>query len=198
MSVKDYIEKNYPEYYGWFDYPADRTAAFKSIDGAWGIFGNFAHTPIVVGGVTFDCAEKLFQVMKFSDPGARRIIYSRKGRKIKMTAKNQARVCGIRPDWGEIIVDVLKFCLMQKYEQCEAFRLELERSRGLDIVEIQPNPKRPADTYNAKLSDDGLTWSGPNLMGRLLMELRDTGSLRWNLPEDTLRFDDLSEPEAKE
>ena len=31
----------------------------------------------------------------------------------------------------------------------------------------------------------------------VLEEVGDTGSLRWNLPEEALRFDDLSEPEVK-
>ena len=49
--VRDFIEKNYPEYYGWFDYPADKTAAFCKVDAEWGILGNFARTPLTVGCV---------------------------------------------------------------------------------------------------------------------------------------------------
>ena len=69
---------------------------------------------------------------------------------------------------------------------------ELERSRGLYIVEVQNNPKLPANTYNAKLSPDGQTWSGPNLMGRLLMELRDKGKLDYRLPEGAAFQKDLA------
>ena len=158
--VREYIEKYYPEYYGWFDYPADRTAAFRSTKDEWGILGNFGRTPIVVDGVTFDCAEKLFQVMKFTDAESRRIVYSVFGRTIKMKAKHQEKVGAVRPDWGRILVDVLKYCLMQKYAQSEAFRTELERTRGLYIVEVQPHPKKPADTYSATLSGDGTVWRG--------------------------------------
>jgi len=189
--VRDYIEKNYPEYYGWFDYPADKTAAFCKVDAEWGILGNFARTPLTVCGLPFECVEKLFQVMKFADADSRKIIYGSKGQTIKMKAKHQHKAGVVRADWPQIIVDVLKFCLMQKYEQSEAFRKELERSKGLFIVEVQSNPKRPANTYSAKLSPDGKTWSGPNLMGRLLMELRDNGKLEWKLPEDVRCFDDL-------
>lgn len=191
MHVREFIEKYYPEYYGWFDYPADKTAAFCKSDEPWGILGNFGKTPLIVGGVPFDCAEKLFQVMKFSATESRRLVYSVRGQHIKMTAKRKDLSSTIRSDWGMIIVDVLKFCLMQKYEQSEVFREELERSRGLYIVEVQNNSRKPADTYSAKLSPDGKTWSGPNLMGRLLMELRDNGKLEWHLPDDAMDFSDL-------
>ena len=191
MHVREFVEKNYPEYYGWFEYPADKTVAFSKANEEWGILGNFGRTPLVVDGVPFDCAEKLFQVMKFKDAESRKIVYSFKGQTIKMKAKHQEKVGVIRPDWGMILVDALKFCLMQKYDQSEAFRKELERSRGHFIVEVQSNSKRPADTYNAKLSEDGRTWSGPNLMGRLLMELRDNGKLEYSVPEDAVLFRDL-------
>jgi predicted NAD-dependent protein-ADP-ribosyltransferase YbiA (DUF1768 family) len=191
MHVREFIEKNYPEYYGWFEYPADRTAAFCTADGEWGVLGNFGRTPLEVGGVRFDCAEKLFQVMKFSDAESRRIVYSVRGQTIKMKAKHQEKVGRVREDWGGILVDALKYCLTLKYAQSPEFRAELERSRGLYIVEVQPNPNKPADTYSAKLTPDGTAWSGPNLMGRLLMELRDNGMLDWKLPEDATDFSDL-------
>ena len=96
---------------------------------------------------------------------------------------------------GRIFIDAMKFCLMQKYAQSKAFRNELERSKGLFIVEEQanPNPHRPAGAYSAKLSEDGKTWAGPNIMGRLLMELRDQGKLEYSLPEDAMSFRDLLE-----
>lgn len=190
MHVRELIEKYYPEYYGWFDYPAGRTVAFNKTDEAWGILGNFAATPLQVDGVAFDCAEKLFQVMKFTDPAARKAVYARKGMPIKWTAKGLERDGRCRSDWGEHLVDVLKFCLVTKYAQSEAFRAELARTGGRFIVE-QAHGR--ADTYSARLSDDGTTWSGGNLMGRLLMELRDKGSLEYHLPEDFLHFSDLLE-----
>lgn len=191
MHVRELVEKNYPEYYGWFDYPAERTVSFCSADGEWGILGNFGRTPLVVDGVSFPCAESLFQIMKFTDPEARRFLLSLKGRRIKMRAKHYEKVIGVRPDWGEIIVDALKYCIMTKYTQCEAFRSELARTGDRFIVEVQSNSKKAADTYSAKLTPDCQTWSGPNLMGRLLMELRDKGKLDYSLPEDVKDFSDL-------
>ncbi|MCQ2172781.1 MAG: NADAR family protein [Bacteroidales bacterium] len=191
MHVSQFIEKYYPEYYSWNEYPADRTVGFCKVADEWGIFSNFAQTPITIGGVTFYSAESLFQVMKFSDTSARKAIYSYKGQGLKMQAKHLEKTVGVREDWGRIIVDALKFCLAAKYEQSEEFRKELERSRGKFIVEDQTTFTKPADTYGAKLSKDGISYSGPNLMGRLLMELRDKGKLEYVLPEGTFDFSDL-------
>ena len=193
MHVRELIEKYYPEYYGWFDYPAEETVAFSNADKEWGILGNFGHVTVTVDGVPFSTTERLFQVMKFSDPEARKAVYQEPnpwaGKRI--VARAFEKTCGPRPDWGMIIVDALKFCLMTKYDQCREFRSELARTGSKFIVEkAAPHP----NTYSAKLSKDGKTWSGPNLMGRLLMELRDNGKLEYHLPEDAMRFSDLLEP----
>jgi predicted NAD-dependent protein-ADP-ribosyltransferase YbiA (DUF1768 family) len=146
----------------------------------------------VVDGVPFDCSEKLFQVMKFSDTKSRKAVFVAKGQTMKMKAKHQEKVGTVRFDWGEIIVDAMKFCLTQKYAQSEAFRKELELSRGLFIVEDQTTfQKKNPDTWGAKLSADGAFFEGPNLMGRLLMELRDKGTLPCSLPEEMMHFSDL-------
>ena len=191
MHVREFIEKNYPEYYSWNEYPAGETLAFCKVDAPWGIFSNFATTPITVDGVTFYSAESLFQVMKFSDAHAREAIFALKGQGLKMKAKHYEKAVGVRPEWGGIIVDAMKFCLMQKYSQSELFRETLKESRGRYIVEDQSSFTKAADTYGAKLSSDGTSYSGPNLMGRLLMELRENGKLEYSLPGDITSFADL-------
>ena len=112
---------------------------------------------------------------------------NKKSQNIKMTAKSYEPEHR-RADWGSMIVDALKFAMQKKYEQCEPFRMELERSKGF-IVEKQANPKKPADTWSAK--QEGDMWVGSNLTGRLLMELRENGRLEYNLPEDALKFIDI-------
>ena len=149
MRLEGFIKEYYPEWYGIQEYPADKTAAFCKVAEEWGVFGNFAPTPIVVDGVPFDCTEKLFQVMKFTDSESRKIIYAQKGQPIKMKAKHQEKVGVVRDDWGRVFIDAMKFCLMQKYTQSESFKKELERSKGLFIVEQQANPRRPAGAYSA-------------------------------------------------
>jgi predicted NAD-dependent protein-ADP-ribosyltransferase YbiA (DUF1768 family) len=87
-----------------------------------------------------------------------------------------------------MIVDAMKFCVTLKYEQSEEFRKELERSKGMFIVEDETARMRgrDADTWGAVLRGD--EYVGPNLLGRLLMELRDNGKLEYSLPADALDF----------
>lgn len=190
MHVREFIERNYPEYYSIERYPAERTVPFCKVDAPWGIFSNFGRPPLVIDGVAFDCSEKVFQVMKFADQVSRREVYLAKGQTMKMKAKHFEKAGTVRADWGEIIVDAMKFCIAEKYRQSAEFRQALEESRGLFIVEDQTSfPKKNPDTWGAKLSGDGTLYVGPNLMGRLLMELRDSGGqLRWSLPRDATLF----------
>ena len=194
MHVGNLIKENYPQYYSIERYPAEKVAPFCKVDGPWGILGNFGRTPLVIGGIPFDCTEKMFQVMKFTDAATRQAIYNAKGQTIKMKAKHGHKAGCVRSDWGHIIVDAMKFCLVQKYAQSEEFRRELERSRGLFIVEDQSTfPKKNPDTWGAKLSGDGTEYVGPNRMGRLLMELRDAGGkLSYTLPPTATSFQDLA------
>ena len=184
-SIADFIRVNYPEYWGLQSYPAAECVRIHKIDEEWGVFSNFGHTPIVVDGVVFDTSERLFQLMKFKDEEAVRAIYYKKGNP-KMPAKHWERTHR-RDDWGRMIVDAMKFCLTQKYEQCGDFRNELERSKGKFIVEDQTSfTKKNPDAWCVKLQGDNFV--GPNLLGRLLMELRDNGKLEYTLPADAMKF----------
>lgn len=159
------------------------------------MLGNFAPTPIVVNGVVFDCTERLFHILKLRPDTEvlQEMMVQPGGMRIKMFVKhlNKTRPELFHDHWPQMIVDAMKFCLTQKYEQSEAFRQELARSRGKFIVEDETARKRgrDADTWGAVLRGD--EYVGPNLLGRLLMELRDNGQLEYRLPDDALDFDHL-------
>jgi ribA/ribD-fused uncharacterized protein len=188
-SVAPFIYEYYLQYWGIQEYDADKCVVFKDIDGEWGIFGNFANTPLTVDGVSFKKSEDLFQMMKFKDPAVLANIsagITMKGKHSgnkKMCAKSYEKDYR-REDWGSMIVDAMKFCIVQKYQQSEEFRNKLEQSRGCFIVEAQ---SKGPDTWGAKLIDG--KYRGSNLMGRLLMELRDSnGHLEYTLPDDAFEF----------
>ena len=183
-SIAPFIKEFYPQYYSIETYPVADCVAIRKVKEPWGIFGNFAPTPIIIHHVTFKSSEQLFQLMKFKDAEPVLAVYQ--ANNPKMTAKHWEKTHR-REDWGQMIVDVMKFCLAQKYEQNEAFRQELERSKGKYIVEDQTSfPKKTPDSWGVKQQGDNFV--GPNLLGRLLMELRDTGKLEYKLPDDAIAF----------
>lgn len=183
-SIAPFIQEFYPQYYSIETYPVSECIAIRKVKDPWGIFGNFSPTPIIINNVVFKTSELLFQLMKFKDEEPVIAVYN--ANNPKMTTKHWEKTHR-REDWGKMIVDAMKFCLTQKYEQSEEFRQELERSKGKYIVEDQTSfPKKTPDTWGVKLQDDNFV--GPNLLGRLLMELRDTKTLEYKLPNDALDF----------
>ena len=161
-SIAPFIMKYFPRYYSVETYPAEECVAVHKVNEPWGLLGNFARTPLKLDGVEFRTSEQLFQLMKFRDRDAVLAVYHAVNP--KMTAKKWEKTHR-REGWGRMIVDAMKFCLQCKYEQSTAFREMLEESRGR-----------------------GDHYVGPNLLGRLLMELRDNGRLDYALPADAFDF----------
>lgn len=187
-SIVQFIKENYPEYYQWKEYPADKCVPFTTTQVEWGILGNFAHTPLIVNGVEFVNTEQFFQMMKFKDKETLLNIYKARGMNIKYSAKTGEKNGLRRPDWGQIIIDCMKFCLQTKYEQNEEFRNALQQTSDCIIIEDQTRRKtiKTVDTWGAVRVDD--KYVGSNLLGRLLMELRDNCKLEHHLPDDIFDF----------
>ena len=197
MSLHEQIKQYYPQYSDIQRYPADQCVCIRKTSEEWGILGNFYHAPIVVEGVTIDCTERLFHLMKFratadAEEGIKSEYAVKAGMNIKMHMKPIYRQHPewLRDDWGVMVVDAMKFCLQTKYEQCEAFRKELERSKGLFIVEDETarNARKHKDADSWGVNLVGNEYVGPSLLGRLLMELRDNGKLDYTLPADAFMF----------
>lgn len=202
MSVREMIALHHPEYLKVEEYPVDKVAAIVKTTDEWGIFGNFYKYPakagkrkpmVVVEGVAFDCTERLFQLMKVRDSECLKLINAKPcgicfKRQMAKILKEHGQEW--RTDWQDIIMDAMRYCLQVKYEQSKAFRDELERSKGLFIVEDETkhlHGKEPL--WGAKLTGD--VYQGANVLGKLLMELRDTGKLEYSLPDDALDFIEL-------
>ena len=184
-SVAEGIKEYYPQYWGDQFYPIAQSVFFhKKTDDHW-ILSNMASCPLEIEGILFKNSEHLFQTLKFVTPESVMAVYNNKTSP-KMTAKHYECLGGHkRADWEQISIDVMKFCLQQKYEQCPEFREELEGTKWYYIVELQ-DAKRDKDSSRANawgVKSKGQNYVGPNIMGRLLMELRD-GEMKYKLPDD--------------
>ena len=199
MRIRDMIALHHSQYLKEDSYPADKVAAIVKTTDEWGILGNFYKNPakggkrapiVVIDGMEFDCTERLFQLMKIKDKECLQLInekpcgicFKRQMAKI-LQEHNQEW----RSDWKNMMMDAMKFCLQKKYEQCQEFRNELNRSKGLYIVEDETSHLRGKEPlWGTKLEGD--VFVGPNVLGKLLMELRDNGKLEYKLPKDALEF----------
>lgn len=178
----------YPEYNEIQHYPIEQTIGFTKTTSEWGILSNFYLTPIQWNGITFDCVERLYHWFRLKNPAARKEYMTVKGGMIlKMKAKTFKKNGLERHDWNEQAVDVLRFCIQLKYEQCEEFRKALSSTGTKYIVEDQSSrPRKTPDSWGAKYDETTNTFYGKNIMGRILMELRDKGRLSTNIPQEYL------------
>lgn len=183
-SIAEAIKRFYPQYWGDQYYPIAQSVFFhKKTDEHW-ILSNMASCPLEIDGIQFKSSEHLFQTLKFATPESITAVYQ--SNNAKMTAKHYQKLGGHRrEDWEQILVDVMKFCLHQKYLQCPEFRQELDSTQGYNIVELQDRKSDKASSRaNAwGVKSKGQNYEGPNIMGRLLMELRD-GKMEYKLPKD--------------
>lgn len=126
--------------------------------------------PLFVNGVRIATAEALYQACRF--PHLSRVQQLIIGQVSPMTAKMQSKAyrTDTRDDWDLIRFKIMRWCLRVKLAQnFEEFGRLLMATGNLQIVE----QSRKDDYWGAKLSDDGENLVGENVLGRLLMELRD-------------------------
>lgn len=125
--------------------------------------------PLCVNGVDIRTSEALYQACRFPyRPDVQQLIINERS---PMAAKmrNKPYRQETRDDWNAVRVKIMRWCLRVKLSQnFDTFGDLLLRTGNHDIVE----KKRATDFWGAKFTDDGLL-VGENVLGRLLMELRD-------------------------
>ena len=170
----------YPQYDNIARYPAEQTIGFSFTVAEWGILSNFAKTPMVVKEVEFACVEQLFHYIRLNNEMERaEYLKLTPNMGLKMKAKAFKKRGVERSDWREIAVDVMRFCLNHKYQASAEFRKALADSSDKYIVEDESNRKKKPDSWGAVLDAVTGEYYGKNIMGRLLMELRENGQLEY-------------------
>ena len=90
MKLHEQIAIYYPQYHDIRYYTASECVCIRGTKDEWGILGNFYHTPIIVEGISFDCTERLFHLMKFLPSAKEGILEEyqvKRGMNIKMHMK---------------------------------------------------------------------------------------------------------------
>lgn len=144
---------------------------YKTKEDFGGLSNMASGYPLQINGVRILTAEALYQACRFPHlPEIQREII---GQHSPMTAKIKSKPHrqDSRPDWDEVRYKVMRWCLRVKLAQnYEEFGQLLLATRDRPIVE----QSRKDDYWGAKLADEtGDTLIGQNVLGRLLMELRE-------------------------
>lgn len=151
-------------------YKRSESAIFSKTKETFGGLSNMAAGfPVRVNGVRILTSEALYQACRFPHrPEVQRIII---GEASPMTAKMKSKPYrqDSRPDWDRVRIKIMRWCLRVKLAQnWNEFSRLLLATRGRPIVE----KSRKDDFWGAKVVDEE-TLVGMNVLGRLLMELRE-------------------------
>lgn len=150
---------------------SEAVIVYKTKEAFGGLSNMASGYPLLINGVVIMTTEALYQACRFPHmPEVQRKII---GQHSPMTAKMMSKPHrkDSRPDWDEVRYKVMRWCLRVKLAQnYEEFGRLLLATHNRPIVE----QSRKDDYWGAKAIDDnGDTLIGQNVLGRLLMELRD-------------------------
>lgn len=150
---------------------ADVVIVYKTKESFGGLSNMASGFPLLVNGVRILTSEALYQACRFPHlPDVQKRIIEQRS---PMTAKMESRLrhSESRRDWDYVRNNVMRWCLRVKLAQnYEEFGRLLLATRDRPIVEQSFKD----DYWGAKvvsITDDTLT--GQNILGRLLMELRE-------------------------
>lgn len=143
--------------------PKPNVINFYSVSDEYGEFSNFATFPIVDKRKRWPTSEHYFQGQKFDNPAHREEI--RKAKTPMIAARlGRDRKKKLRRNWESVKDNVMRDAVRAKFTQHDELRLLLLSTGSAKLVEHTSN-----DAYWG----DGGDGSGKNMLGRILMEVRE-------------------------
>jgi ribA/ribD-fused uncharacterized protein len=136
---------------------------FYRVSGEFGCFSNFAPYPVRMDGKVWPTAEHYFQAQKFEAAEQREQI--RKTKSPMIAARmGRDRKKPLRRDWESVKVAIMREVVRAKFTQHDDIRQILLSTGDATIVE---------HTQNDSYWGDGGDGSGKNMLGCILMEIRE-------------------------
>jgi ribA/ribD-fused uncharacterized protein len=151
-------------------YRRKEVVSFRTTSGIHGALSNMAPGfPVLLNGMRIRSVEALYQALRFPHlPEAQREIVQQHS---PMTAKMVSRrfIDQTRDDWSDVKIPIMRWCLRLKLAQnWQAFSEALLATGDQPIVEDSRN-----DPFWGAMPKPGEQLEGQNVLGRLLMELRE-------------------------
>lgn len=139
------------------------TINFYSVGEDFGCFSNFAPYPVKMGKKTWPTSEHYFQAQKFEDEQYQEKIRENKSPMIAARL-GRSRKVKIRREWESMKVGVMRDVVLAKFSQHSELRETLLSTGDAKLVEHTTN-----DSYWG----DGGDGSGKNMLGQILMQVRE-------------------------
>jgi ribA/ribD-fused uncharacterized protein len=139
------------------------TINFYLSENPYGEFSNFAPFPIQLDGKTWPTSEHYFQAHKFLDEALQEAVRQAKS-PMAAARMGRDRSKPLRADWENIKDDTMRTAVRAKFAQHESLKKLLIDTADAIIVEHTER-----DSYWG----DGGDGSGKNMLGLILMEIRD-------------------------
>ena len=143
--------------------PMDKVIKFYSVTDEYGEFSNFAAYPIKLKGRKWPTSEHYFQAMKFESAKDQKDIL---GAKTPMEAarKGRDRKRKLKRNWESMKDNVMKEAVLAKFSQHIELKELLLSTGAAKLIEHTENDDYWGDGGNGK---------GKNMLGRILMTIRD-------------------------
>jgi N-glycosidase YbiA len=136
---------------------------FYSVGDEFGEFSNFAPYPFTLDGERWQTSEHYFQAQKFKDKAYKTRI--RQSNSPMLAARmGRDRKQKLRRDWESVKVGVMRAAVLAKFTQHEELIALLLSTGDSKLVE---------HTENDDYWGDGGDGSGKNMLGRILMQVRE-------------------------
>jgi ribA/ribD-fused uncharacterized protein len=136
---------------------------FYRVSDAYGCFSNFSPHPITLDGKAWPTSEHYFQAQKFEDEQHQEAIRTTKSPMIA-ARMGRDRKKTLRPDWEAVKISIMTDAVRAKFTQHDDIRAILLGTADARLVEHTTN-----DSYWG----DGGDGSGKNMLGQVLMRVRD-------------------------
>lgn len=155
------------------EYESENSCVFFRAQDPYGFCQNMNNRfPVEVNGIAIRNTEALYQSCRYPhlEEAQRRIIEQRSGMFSKRVSKGYRRAGHTRKDWDDIQVDVMRWVLRVKLAQNFETFGELLASTGTRPIVEQSHKD---SFYGALVVEGSSTLVGCNVLGKLLMQLRD-------------------------
>ena len=136
---------------------------FYSTKAEYGCFSNFSRHSIELKGETWVTSEHYFQAQKFAGTQHESSVRKAKGPR-EAAEMGRDRKRPLREDWEEVKDDIMRQAVMAKFTQRKDLK-EILLSTG-DAVLVE-------HTENDFYWGDGGNGTGKNMLGKILMEVRE-------------------------